>query len=155
MKVVLVKEVEAVGQAGQVVTVADGYARNFLFPRKLAIAADRGTLKNLERIAAEARRREDRARADAESVARRITETPVTVRAHVGQDTSKLFGSVTTQQIADAIKEQIGVEVDRRRIELEEPIRSLGEYDVPIKLHGRVTAHLRLNVEPLQQAEGE
>jgi len=153
MKVLLTKEVESVGHAGQVVNVADGFARNYLFPRNLAIPADKGTLKNLERLAEEAKRREERHRTDAETMARRITETPITIHAHAGHDTSKLFGSVTAQDIADALKEQLGIEVDKRRIEISEPIRSLGEYDVPVKLHTKVLAHIRLNVVPLSAEE--
>ncbi|MGQ9696641.1 MAG: 50S ribosomal protein L9 [Armatimonadota bacterium] len=153
MKVLLTKEVESVGHAGQVVNVADGFARNYLFPRNLAIPANKGTLKNLERIAEEARKREERHRTDAEAMAKKITENPITIRAHAGHDTSKLFGSVTAQDIADALKEQLGIEVDKRRIEITEPIRSLGEYDVPVKLHTKVLAHIRLNVVPLTAEE--
>lgn len=155
MRVLLTKEVESVGHAGQIVNVADGFARNYLIPRKLAVPATKGTEKMIAKLAEEARKREERARTDAEAVARRITENPITIKAHAGHDTSKLFGSITAQDIADALKEQLGVDVDRRRIEIAEPIRSLGEYTIPVKLHTNITAHVRLTVVPISSEEGQ
>ncbi len=146
MKLILTQTVNKLGKPGDVVSVADGYGRNFLLPRQMAIVADRGSLKQVQRIATQHNLREDKLRGEAETLASRLAEAPITIGARVGQDTTKLFGSVTSSDIAEAVAKQLGVEVDRRRIELDDSIRNLGDYDIPIRLHTDVTAHVQLHV---------
>ncbi|MBW3625969.1 MAG: 50S ribosomal protein L9 [Armatimonadetes bacterium] len=149
MKLILTQPVTKLGKPGDVVTVADGYGRNYLIPRQLAIPASAGNLKQAEKLAAEHDRYEQRVRDDAESVAARLRETPVTVSARAGES-ERLYGSITSSDIADAIQEQLGVEVDRRKVELAEPIRELGEHTVPIRLHSDVTAEVQVRVQPIE-----
>ena len=145
MKVILVKDVPKLGKAGQVIEVAPGYGRNYLIPRGLAIEATPASLKQLESQQAAAHRRAERAREEAQRTAARIDGRAVTLRVHAGEQ-GRLFGSVTAQHVADAIARELGVAVDRRRVELEEPIRHLGAYTVPVRLHPQVTAHVTVNV---------
>jgi large subunit ribosomal protein L9 len=146
MEVILREDVQSLGKAGAVVRVKPGYARNFLLPRGLAYEATEG---NKKRIAAEgrardARREEDRAKA-AES-ARSLEALSLTIPAKAGEG-ERLFGSVTSQDIAAAL-ERAGQAVDKRRIELEHPIKSLGDHQVPVRLHPDVQAMLRITVVP-------
>jgi large subunit ribosomal protein L9 len=146
MEVILREDVQSLGKAGAVVRVKPGYARNFLLPRGLAYEATEG---NKKRIAAEgrardARREEDRAKA-AES-ARSLEALSLTIPAKAGEG-ERLFGSVTSQDIAAAL-ERAGQPVDRRRIELEHPIKTLGDHQIGIRLHPDVQANLRITVVP-------
>jgi large subunit ribosomal protein L9 len=144
MKVILVQDVEKLGEIGDVVEVADGYGRNFLLPRGLAMAA---TAKNKRQLEHEQRLREDRiARARREAEALAGTLQGVTCRfTRKAGDEGKLFGSVTVMDIAERLKEA-GFEVDRRRIQLEQPIKSLGEFTVPVRLRTDVAALLQVTV---------
>jgi large subunit ribosomal protein L9 len=150
MKVILTQSVNKLGKPGDIVNVADGYGRNFLLPRKFAIVADKGNLKVAERLATEHEKQEARLRTDAQSLAARFADASVSIAARAGQDTTKLYGSVTAANLADTIQEQLGIEVDRRRIDLPEPIHNLGEYTVPIRLHTDVTAEVKVNVVPVE-----
>ncbi len=145
MKVVLRSDVENLGTKGDLVEVRDGYARNFLVPRGLAIAATPGA----ERQAAAMRRnreaREARERAAATELAATLSSRRVEVGARAGEG-GRLFGSVTAADIADAFAAQFEVEIDRRRISLDEPIKELGEHELPIRLHTDVDAVLRITV---------
>jgi large subunit ribosomal protein L9 len=141
-EVILLQDVEALGEKGAVVDVSKGYLRNFLVPRNLAQPATRGALEAARR-AAEAQERsvaqaEERAREDAET----LGKTVITISQQAGDD-GRLFGSVTTQDIADAIKEARGMTVDRRRIHLEEPIRHVGTYMVVVEVADGVTANVK------------
>jgi len=145
VKVVLRSDVENLGTKGDLVEVRDGYARNFLVPRGLAIAATPGA----ERQAAAMRRnreaREARERAAATELAATLSSRRVEVVARAGEG-GRLFGSVTAADIADAFAAQFEVEIDRRRISLDEPIKELGEHELPIRLHTDVDAVLRITV---------
>lgn len=144
MKVILIKDVPKLGKNGQVVEVADGYARNYLIPRGLAIEASAANLKRLqERHDAESRRAE-RELAEARETARRLEGRTVTIRMRAGEQ-GRLFGSVTSQHVAEALR-GLGIEVDRRRIALEDPIRQVGSYRVPVRLHPQVTVEIGVNV---------
>lgn len=145
MKVVLLHDVQGVGKAGDLAKVADGYGRNFLLPRKLAMLADTGVMSNLEKQQQAIQRRAAREHADAESVATRIQGTPISIEANAGVG-GKLYGSVTSQDIADKIKELHGLEVDKRRIDLSEPIRTVGTFTVPIRFMRDVVAQVTVNV---------
>ena len=145
MKVVLVHDVQGVGKAGDVATVADGYGRNYLIPRKMAILADAGVMKNLELQRKVIQRRADRERTDAEGIANRLRSQAITIEAHTGVG-GKLYGSVTSQDIADAVKAKHSIDIDRRNIDLHEPIRLVGSYTVPVRLMRDVIAEVTVNV---------
>ncbi len=144
MRVILKSEVPNLGDAGDIVKVAPGYGRNYLLPRGLAIPASEGSLKELEhqkRIAEAIRRKQ---LAGAKEAAARLENSAVSIRREAGED-DKLFGSVTNRDIAEALAAE-GVEIDRRSIKLEEPIKNIGLFTVPIRLHRDVTASVRVYV---------
>lgn len=141
----LTKDVDNVGQAGEVKAVADGYARNYLLPRKLAIVAGRGIEVEARRIREAAGKREAKERDEAQVLADEIGNKTVVVRLKVGAE-DKAFGSITNVDIAQALKQQHQVEVDRHKIDLKEPIKQLGEHQVQLRLHRDVEAHINLIV---------
>jgi large subunit ribosomal protein L9 len=144
MRVILLTDVDRLGKAGQEVTVADGYGRNYLLPQRLAVPARGGNLKALHALQAQARRREGRQREQADELARKLGGIRCTIARRAGEQ-EKLYGSVTTQDIAEALAAQ-GIVVDRKRILLEEPIKILGDYQVPVRLHAEVTAQAQISV---------
>lgn len=147
MKVVLLEDVQGVGEAGSVETVADGYARNFLIPRKLAIPATAGTLKNLKQHRTSIRRKQAQAASNAGAVAERLSEITLRIKAKAGE-AGKLYGSITHSEVAEALAAQHEVQVDRRAITFPYPIRTLGPHEAHIRLHKEVGATLRIEVEP-------
>ena len=144
MKVILLDDVVKLGRRGEVRDVSDGYARNFLIPRKLALTATAGNLRNLQHIKTQQEAKADRVRGAADEVRQRIEALVFEERRQASEE-GKLFGSVTTQDVVDFL-EQHGVAVERRRVLLEEPIKALGEAQVPIRLHPEVTAQLKVTV---------
>jgi large subunit ribosomal protein L9 len=144
MKVILLDDVTTVGRRGEVRDVSDGYARNFLLPKRLAMPATAGNLKNLDHIRKQQDAKADRVRSQAESLRARI-ETLTCEERRQASEEGKLFGSVTAQDIVDFLEGQ-GLKVERRRVLLEEPVKALGETAVPIRLHPEVTAQLRVSV---------
>jgi len=144
MKIILLEDVTKVGRRGEVRDVSDGYARNFLIPKKLALGATAGNLKNLEHIKKQANAKADRAKADAETLRAQIEALAYEERRQASEE-GKLFGSVTSQDLVDFLA-QHGVKVERRRVQLDEPIKMLGETSVPVRLHADVTAQLRVSV---------
>ncbi|HEX5949029.1 MAG TPA: 50S ribosomal protein L9 [Actinomycetota bacterium] len=147
MKVILQQAVDRLGEPGEVVQVADGYARNYLIPRRLAAPVTKGALRHAERVRAGNDERLRRRRDEAETIAGRLTKTPVRIAVQTGEE-GRLFGQVTSHQIAEAMAEQLGEKVDHRRINLDEPIRSVGAHQVKIHLHPEVNATLTLDVVP-------
>lgn len=145
MKVMLTKDVENVGRAGEVKAVADGYARNFLIPRKLAISAGKGVEEEAKRIREAASKREAKEREEAQALAEEIGNKTVVVRLRVGAE-DKAFGSITNVDIAQALKQQHQVDVDRHKIDLPDPIKQLGEHQVRLRLHKDVEAQINLIV---------
>ena len=143
MKVMLTKDVENIGRAGEIKDVADGFGRNYLIPRKLAVLAGRGAEGEARRIKDAAARRESKEQEAARELAEEIDNKTVVVRLKVGAE-DKVFGAITSEDIAKAIKQQHQVEVDRRRIELKEPLKQLGEHKVPLRLHRDVEARVNL-----------
>ena len=143
MKIMLTKDVENVGHAGEIKDVADGYGRNFLIPRKLAVLAGRGVEAEAKRIQDAAARRESKERDQAKELAEEIDNKTVVVRLKVGAE-DKVFGAITNEDISTAIKQQHQVEVDRRRVELKEPLKQLGEHQVTLRLHRDIDAHINL-----------
>ena len=144
MEVILREHVEHLGERGQIVKVAAGYARNYLLPRKLALPATEGNKKHVERERKIVEAREAESKGQAEAVAARIAAIDIAIARRVG-DTEQLYGSVTSSDIVDFLKAQ-GVEVDRRKLILPEPIKTLGTFDVPLKLHRQVTVPLKVKV---------
>lgn len=141
----LTKDVPNIGSAGDVKEVTDGYGRNFLFPRKLAVPASRGYEAEAKRLKDAAVKRETKDRVEAQTLADEINNKTVVVRLKMGAE-DKAFGSITNQDIAAALKAQHRVEVDRHKIDLKEPIKALGEHQVPLKLHRDVDAHVNVIV---------
>lgn len=145
MKVILQQDIDKVGREGEVVSVADGYARNYLFPRKLAVEAVGGALKNVQMKQALEERRAEKLRASADQAAAALTGKTVTVSAKAGAG-DRLYGSITAQDIADAIGKTLGVPVDKRKVQLVDPIKAMGTYTVPVKLHRDVSVPLTVEV---------
>ena len=146
MKIVLQEDVKGLGVAGDVKDVADGYARNYLIPRHLAAPATSGALKNVEAQRAAASKRQAQLEAEARALATRLDNTTLTLKARVGGQ-ERLYGSITTADIATALGRELGVPFDRRKLVLEEPIRELGTHTVPVHLARDVTATLTVRVE--------
>lgn len=145
MKVMLTKDVDNVGKAGDVKDVADGYGRNFLLRRKLAVVAGKGAEAEAKRLREAAVKRETKDRVEAQALADEIDNKTVVVRLKIGAE-DKAFGSITNQDVASALKAQHRVEIDRHKIDMKEPIKSLGEHQVSLKLHKDVAAHVNVIV---------
>ncbi len=142
MKVILRQDYEALGRIGDVVEVKDGYARNYLLPRNIAYQATAGSLRALEEEKLQYARRQQKEAKTAEALAATLSGTSVTLKMKVGEE-DRLFGSVTSQMISEQLESQ-GITIDKRSIELADPIKTLGMYEVPVKLHAKVTATLKV-----------
>lgn len=145
MKIILKQDVENLGGAGDVVDVADGYGVNYLMPRGLAMRASKGALADAEAMRQARLKREARTRGEAEELKAKLEAKAVTIPAKAGQD-GALYGSVGNSAIADAIKSQLGITVDRRRIPLERPLKELGEHEIEVRIHSEVAAVIRVDV---------
>ncbi len=145
MEVVLLQDVKALGKKGQIVNVNDGYARNFILPKKLGIEANAKNLNDLKLQKQNAEKVAANQLADAKALAEKIAELSVTVSIKAGEG-GRTFGSVSTKEIAKAAADQLKLDIDKKKMVLPEPIRSLGVTEVPIKLHKDVTAILRVKV---------
>ena len=145
MEVILKEDVETLGHRGDIVKVAEGYGRNFLLPRKLAIEANKGNKTVIEQMKASAVRKSASEKAAAEQLAKQFDDVSLEFTRKVGEK-DHLFGSVTSADLADALSKK-GFDIDRRKIQLDEPLKSLGEYDVPIRLHREVTARFKVVVK--------
>jgi large subunit ribosomal protein L9 len=148
MEVILREDLEKVGTRGSVVKVADGYARNFLLPKRLAVAATEANRKIVEQEREAYVRREAKVKGDAEDLAKLMGNVTVKFQQKVGEN-NHLFGSVTAKDIADALEAQ-KFHVERRKIQLDEPIRTVGEHKVPVRLYRDVTVDVNVIVEPEQ-----
>lgn len=148
MEIILREDVDKVGTRGSVVKVADGYARNFLLPKRLAVAATEANRKIVEQEREAHLRREAKAKTDAADLAKLMSNVTLTFRHRVGEN-NHLFGSVTAKDIADALEAQ-KYHIDRRKVQLEEPIRTLGEHTVTLRLHRDVPTEIKVIVEPEQ-----
>jgi large subunit ribosomal protein L9 len=175
MKVILMQKIERLGEPGQQVEVADGYARNFLLPKQFAVLATPGRVRSLSQLTAQAKNREDRSRQEATALAERLAAVQITLKRRASEDTPlalpeaapaetpaetpaevaavptplaapKLFGSVTSQDLAEALVAQ-GLGVDKKKILLDDPIKTLGVHRVPVRLHAEVTAEFTVIVE--------
>ena len=146
IEVILKEHVEHLGRRGEIVKVANGYARNFLFPRKLALAVTEENKKQIERERAKAEARDAEEQMTAQALATRIEAIELSIGRRVGENDT-LYGSVTTADIAEALAAR-GLPVDRRRIQLADPLKALGDHTVPVKLHREVTAQIKLKIVP-------
>jgi large subunit ribosomal protein L9 len=144
MELILREDVEKLGARGQVIKVADGYARNFLLPRRLAVVATEANKKIVEQERQAHLRKEAREKASAQELGEMMSQVSVTIAQKAG-DQDQLFGSVTPKDIAEALEAQ-NYHIDRRKIHLEEPIRQLGQFSVPVRLHRDVTVNITVNV---------
>jgi len=144
MEVILREHVDNLGKRGEIVKVADGYARNYLLPRKLALLATEGNKKQIEREREKFEAKESEERKGAEAMAARMGSIEVEIARKVGEN-DVLFGSVTTADIATALSAK-GFEIDRRKLQLAEPLKKLGEVEVPLKLHRDVTTNVKVKV---------
>jgi large subunit ribosomal protein L9 len=145
MEVILKEDVATLGSRGDVVKVAEGYGRNFLLPRRLAIEASAGNKKVIEQMKAASVRRSAKEKAQAEELSKQFEGLSVSFQRKSGEN-DQLFGSVTPGDIADALAKK-SFNIDRRKIQLHEPLKTLGEFTVPVKLHKEVTAHLKVVIE--------
>jgi large subunit ribosomal protein L9 len=146
MEIILRETIDNLGRAGQVVKVADGYARNYLLPRKLAYIATPGNLKIIEAERQSLLRREARQKEDAEKLLQILDTVEITIRRKVGEHDA-LYGSVTNSDVADELEKK-GFQIEKRKIHMDDHIKTVGEFSIPIRLFKDVTAHVKLKVEP-------
>ena len=142
MRIILLKDYETLGEAGSQVDVKAGYARNFLIPTGVALKATKENMKKFEEIAKQKKNKLTRALKSSQELAEKLKTLSLTVPVKVGED-DKIFGAVTSQMIAEQLQEK-GYEIDKRQIQLEEPIKALGIYDIPIRLHSEITTSVKL-----------
>ena len=146
MRVILTADVDKLGKSGEMKEVAEGYARNFLLPRKMAVPATGGAYRAWQHDIASREEKRQREREEAEIAAQRISSTTLTMGVKVGEG-GKLFGSITAKDIADAL-ERRGISVDKNKVDLEEPLKMLGTYKVAIKVYPGLTPEVTVDVEP-------
>ena len=145
MKVILTQDVKTLGKTDEIVNVNEGYARNFLFPRNLAVSADGVNMDQLLKRRKTEAQKEDKNLEHAKALAAKLNDAKITIKGKVGAG-SKLYGSITNADITDAIEKQTHTKIDKRKIEIDEHIKSLGEFDVPIRLHKNVIAHVKVEI---------
>jgi large subunit ribosomal protein L9 len=154
MDVILLKDVPRLGEAGHLCKVASGYARNYLIPQGFAVPATEAALNELEQRRQAEARRQEQLEQEAQRLAAGLEGLSLTLQAKTGE-TDRLYGSITSRDIAEALEAETGIGIERRKIELEEPIRELGEYTVPIRLATDVSTWVTVEVVALEEQEGE
>ncbi len=142
MRIILLRDYENLGEAGEQVEVKDGFGRNYLIPKGIALKASKQNMKKFEEIAKQKKNKLARALKSSQELAEKLKTLSLTVPVKVGED-DKIFGSVTSQMIADQLQEK-GYDIDKRQIQLEEPIKALGIYDIPVRLHSEITTSVKL-----------
>lgn len=152
MKVILLQEVPGLGQPGDVKEVAAGYARNYLLPRNLVTAATTSAMTSLHEQVASAKRRQAKMDAEHNTLAEKLSNVTLTFAVRVGQG-DRLYGSVTSQDIANALREQEGISIDRRTIQLKEPLRALGSFETPVRVSTKHEAKVKVNIISSEQAQ--
>jgi len=150
MEVILNQTIPKIGRAGEIVKVADGYARNFLIPRGLAAEATRGVRKSHAALTANLERKADSIRANAEALRDKLEGKGLELKGKTAANSTKLFGAITAQNVAEAIKAQLGTEVDKRSVGILHPIKSTGAHEVSLHLHPGVDAKITVNVTPTE-----
>ena len=146
MKVILLKDVKGTGVKGDVVNISDGYARNFLFPKGLAIEATKANLSELKNKEKAQQKRIEQEKQEARELAKKISDITLVIKAKSGEN-GKLFGSVTNKEIAEELKKQHNIIIDRKKIVLNEPIKQLGQMDLEVKLYPEISGKLTVKVE--------
>ena len=147
MKVILLQDIKGSGKRDDIINVSDGYARNFLFPKKLAVEATPGAAKEIERKRAAEAAREAERKAAAEEKARQLKGKVVTVTAKAGKDGGRLFGSVTSAEVAEQLKAQYGIDVDKKKIDMPDKIGTCGDYEAKVKLYTDISVTMTVHVE--------
>ena len=150
MKVVLLKDVKNMGKRDDILTVSDGYARNFLFPQKLAMEATPGTLKEIERKRAAQDAREAELKAEAQAKAELLKNKVIVLEVKCG-DKGRLYGSVTSAEVAEALEQQHGIKADKRKIDIGDPIRETGIREISVWLYSGITTKMKLDVQPIKK----
>ncbi|AVX21863.1 MAG: 50S ribosomal protein L9 [Bacillota bacterium] len=145
MKVILQQDVKKLGNKGQIVEVSEGYARNFLFPRGLAVEATAGALKSLDEKKAAEQRKQQRLEEEARALGAKLAETTVVIKTRAGEG-GRLFGSITNKDIAEVLEKNYGLKVDKKKLELTENIKTLGSYQVVARIHPKVTVKFMVQV---------
>lgn len=145
MKVILKEDIKGVGKKDEIINASDGYARNFLFPKKLAVIADTDNLKKLQEKKASISHKKELEKEQAKEIAKQLEKITLTISVKTGEN-GKIFGSITSKEISEQLKEQQKVEIDKKKINLTEPIKVLGNFSVDIKLFEGVNAKLKINV---------
>jgi large subunit ribosomal protein L9 len=150
MKVILLEDVKGVGKKGQIINAADGHARNFLIPKKFAVEATAAQLKELDAKKSSQLHRQQEELENAQKIAQSLSETSIKVPVKTGSK-GKLFGSVTSKELATALSEKTGLEIDKKMVLLDEPIRQVGEKQVSVKLHPQVTAKVTVDIVRIEE----
>ena len=145
MKVVLLADVKGQGKKGQVVNVSDGYARNFLFPKKLAVPADAKVINDIKNKQSSAKHKEEVERENARALAKKLSETTIKLTAEAGSD-GRFYGAITSKDIAEALKSQAGIEADKRKILLDAPIKAFGTYKIELKIYADISGKFNVTV---------
>jgi large subunit ribosomal protein L9 len=145
MKVILLEDVKNIGKKGEIINAKDGYARNYLFPKKLAIEATEANLRSLEAAKRRKEEKENELLQEAKALEEELQKKTIVIKAKTGEQ-GKLFGSITTKEIADILENDHKISIDKKKFDLEEPIKTVGEYKVKIKLHPQVSAELKVIV---------
>lgn len=150
MKVILLQDVKAIGKKDQVIDVADGYARNYLIPRKLGIEATPAGLKKIEELKKAAQTKHEREEQNARQLARTLKESGIVLKVKCGES-GRLYGTVTAADVSKALKEFMGLEIDKKKIEVPDHIKSIGEYEADIWLMSGISSKLKLTIVPMEQ----
>jgi large subunit ribosomal protein L9 len=151
VKVILTQDVASLGKAGELKDVSPGYMRNFLVPRKLAVMATAAEMQTLEARRASIARQQQKVRSEAEYLAARLNEAPISFQVRVGEQ-NRLYGSITSKDIADELARSAGITIDRRDIELDEPLKTLGTYTIPVRLAHEVKGNVTVTLQEATSA---
>ena len=147
MKVILTQDVKKIGKKGEIINASDGYAKNFLFPQKLAVPADAQNLNELKAKQASEKHKKELETEEAKKIAEQIKQIKITIKAKIGEN-QKLFGSITSKEIAEQIENQIKIKIDKKKITLKDPIKTIGEYPIEIKLYEGVSLKTTVQIIP-------
>ena len=148
MQIILLEDVKALGKKGEIVNVSDGYARNFILPKKVGLEATPKNLNDLKLQKAAQAKKEQEILEQAQQLKKELEEKSIQLKIKAGEG-GRTFGSVSTKEIAVALKEQLGYDIDKKKLQLNDPIKNMGTYTVPVKLHPKVTAELKVRVDSL------
>ena len=147
MKVILTQDIKKIGKKGEIINASDGYAKNFLFPQKLAVPADAQNLNELKAKQASEKHKKELETEEAKKIAEQIKQIKITIKAKIGEN-QKLFGSITSKEIAEQIENQIKIKIDKKKITLKDPIKTIGEYPIEIKLYEGVSLKTTVQIIP-------